>query len=137
MNELSTGAYRWAAGIYAAFVAYCIYVFNSLGLFLGQHIMPQTVHGFSVLNPNFSLYNSTFTGLLTVLVIIFLFANKRLKDYVLDVGDELTRISWPAFKETQRATGMVIVFVILSSIFLFIADLAFLKLVNSIIGTAA
>ncbi|NBX17811.1 MAG: preprotein translocase subunit SecE [Proteobacteria bacterium] len=66
-----------------------------------------------------------------------MFASRSLKDYVVDVGDELTRVSWADLKETQRATLVVIVLVAISSVFFFLSDFIFVKIINLIMSQAA
>jgi len=133
----NTIAYRYALAFYAIVAAYFFYTFHGLGIFLGTHYMPQSASGFSVLNPNFNTWNSGVATALTLVVVVGLLAWQKLKEYVVDVGDELTRVSWAALSETQRATLVVVVLVIVSSIFLFCADFMFLKFVNLIMNTAA
>lgn len=99
--------------------------------------MPQSASGFSVVNPNFSLWNNTIASVLTLLAVVFMFASRRLKEYVVDVGDELTRVSWADLKETQRATVIVIVLVAVSSVFMFLSDLVFVKIIQFIMSKAA
>lgn len=136
-SQVSDGAYRYALAIYISFAAYIWYVFHSLGLFLAQHYVPENANGFSTANPNLNLINNTVATALTVVIIVFLFAYQKLKEFVVDVGDELTRTSWATMKETYSATLVVIGLVISSGIFFFIVDFIFLKAINAILGTAA
>jgi preprotein translocase subunit SecE len=135
MQENSV-AYRYALAFYLVFAAYVWYVFHGLGLFVATHYMPQSASGFSVVNPNFSLWNNGIATAITLAVVIALLAWQKLKEYVVDVGDELTRVSWAELAETQKATLVVVVLVLVSSAFLFAADVAFLKVVNAILNTA-
>ncbi|MFZ9521681.1 MAG: preprotein translocase subunit SecE [Silvanigrellaceae bacterium] len=137
MSEISNSAYRYALAFYVIFAAFFWYLFHAAGLFVAQHYMPQSASGFSVANPNFSLWNNTIAGILTAIAAVFLFASRRLKDYVVDVGDELTRVSWADLKETQRATLIVIVLVAVSSVFMFLSDFVFVKLIQLIMSQAA
>lgn len=137
MSEIPNSAYRYALAFYIIFAAFFWYLFHAAGLFVAQHYMPQSASGFSVANPNFSLWNNTIASILTVVAAVFLFASRRLKDYVVDVGDELTRVSWADLKETQRATVIVIVLVAISSIFMFLSDFVFVKVIQAIMSTAA
>ncbi|NBO36989.1 preprotein translocase subunit SecE [bacterium] len=137
MSEISNTAYRYALAFYALFAVFFWYLFRSLGLFIAQHYVPQNASGFSVANPNFSLWNNTIASVLTLVAVIFLFASRRLKDYVVDVGDELTRVSWADLKETQRATLIVIVLVAVSSVFMFLSDFIFVKFIQFIMSQAA
>lgn len=133
----NTIAYRYALAFYVIFAAYFWYVFHGLGVFVATHFMPQTASGFSVVNPRFNTWNNGLATVLTLVVVVGLLAWQKLKEYVVDSGDELTRVSWAELKETQRATLVVCALVIVSSIFLFCADFMFLKLVNLVLNTAA
>lgn len=135
--DVSPIAYRYALAIYLLFMAFAWYSFHAAGLFLAQNVISESASGFSVANPDFPLWNNLAASALTVVVAIILFTHERLKEYVVDVGDEMTRVSWTNLQVAQKSTGMVLVLVVLSSIFLFAADLVFLKLVNFVIGTAA
>jgi len=137
MSDISNSAYRYALGFYALVAGFLWYFFHALGLFIAQHYVPQSASGFSVANPKFSLWNNSVASILTVIAVVLLFASRRLKDYVVDVGDELTRVSWAALKETQRATVIVIVLVAVSSVFMFLSDLVFVKFIQFIMSKAA
>jgi preprotein translocase SecE subunit len=130
-------AHRYALAFYVVFAAYVWYVFRGLGLFVATHYVPQSTSGFSVLNPNFTTWNNGIATALALVVVVGLLAWQKLKDYVVDSGGELTRVSWAELKETQRATIIVCILVIVASIFLFCADFVFLKLVNLVLNTAA
>lgn len=137
MTEISNTAYRYALAFYIIFAAFFWYLFHALGLFLAQHYMPQNASGFSVANPNFNLWNNSIASVLTVVAAVIMFASRQLKDYVVDVGDELTRVSWADLKETQRATLIVIVLVAVSSVFMFLSDFVFVKFIQFIMSKAA
>lgn len=133
----NTIAYRYALAFYVIIAAYVWYVFHGAGVFVATHYMTQSASGFSVLNPTFGLWNNLIASALTAVVVVGLLAWQKLKDYIVDVGDELTRVSWAELGETQRATLVVCALVIVSSIFLFLADIVFLKAVNAVMNTAA
>lgn len=137
MSDIPNTAYRYALGFYVIFAGFFWYMFHALGLFIAQHYVPQNAAGFSVANPKFSLWNNTVASLLTVVAVVIMFASRSLKDYVVDVGDELTRVSWADLKETQRATLIVIVLVAVSSVFMFLSDFVFVKLIQLIMSQAA
>lgn len=137
MSEISNSAYRYAFAFYVLFGVFFWYLFHALGIFLGQFYMPQSASGFSVVNPNFNTWNNIIATTLTFVAVVFMFASRRLKDYVVDVGDELTRVSWADLKETQRATVIVIVLVAVSSVFMFLSDLVFVKIIQFIMSKAA
>lgn len=137
MSDIPNSAYRYALAFYALFAGFLWYMFHALGLFIAQHYVPQNASGFSVANPKFSLWNNTVASLLTVIGVVILFASRSLKEYVVDVGDELTRVSWADLKETQRATLIVIVLVAVSSVFMFLSDFVFVKIIQFIMSKAA
>ncbi|MEY3903591.1 MAG: hypothetical protein RL189_2897 [Pseudomonadota bacterium] len=137
MSDIPNSAYRYALVFYIIFFAFIWYLFHASGLFIAQHYMPQSASGFSVANPNFAKWNYLSATVLSVVAFVFLFASRKLKDYVVDVGDELTRVSWAELKETQRATLIVIVLVAVSSVFMFLSDLVFVKFIQFIMSQAA
>ena len=135
--EVSPIAYRYALAFYLLFAVFGWYAAYESGLFLAQYVFPESASGFSVANPSFPMWNKVIATVLSFVFTFVLFANERLKEYVVDVGDEMTRVSWTSLETAQKSTGVVLVLVVLSSIFLFAADFFFLKLINYIIGTAA
>ncbi len=138
MNEVSNIAYRYAALLYGIIAAYFWYIFYSLWVFLGKHYFPQNVSSiFSLQNHNFTTVSIVVATVLTLLVTVGLILNKKLKTFIVDVGDELSRVAWPTFKEAQKTTAIVIALVIVASIVLFLADTVFLKIINLIMSTAA
>lgn len=138
MNEVSQVAYRYAALFYGIIAAYFWYIFYALWAFLGKNYFPQDVSSvLSIQNNNFHLVNIIVASVLTLAIIIGLILHKKLKEFIVDVGDELSRVAWPTFKEAQKTTAIVIALVIVSSIMLFFADMIFLKVINFIMNTAA
>lgn len=135
--EVSPIAYRYALAVYILFAAFAWYMFHEAGLFLAQNVISESASGFSVANPQLPTWNKISASVLTAILVIILFTHERLKEYVVDVGDELTRVSWTQLEQAQKSTGIVLVLVIVSAIFLFAADFIFLKVVNFVIGTAA
>ncbi len=135
--EVSPIAYRYALAVYVLFAAFAWYTFHEAGLFLAQYVFAESASGFSVANPDFPMWNKVSASALTAVLILVLFTHERLKEYVVDVGDEMTRVSWTALEQAQKSTGVVLVLVVLSAIFLFAADFVFLRFVNFVIGTAA
>jgi preprotein translocase subunit SecE len=137
VNEVSPLAYRYALAIYGIFAGYIWYLFYSLGLFLAKNYFPQSVSFlYSIQNAHFTMVHTGTASLLTLICVVILFLNKKLKEFVVDVGDELSRVSWPELTETQKKTLQVILLVICASIVLFGFDFVFLKLVNMILKTA-
>jgi preprotein translocase subunit SecE len=138
MNDLSKTAKRYAVLLYAIVAAYFWYLFYSLWQFLGQNVFPQNVSSvLSIQNSNFHTVNILVALGLTLLVVAMLVAYKKLREYFLDVGDELSRVSWPTLAEAQKSTALVIVIVLIVGFILFFADNIFLKIINFIMNTAA
>ncbi|APJ02867.1 preprotein translocase subunit SecE [Silvanigrella aquatica] len=138
MNEVSQVAYRYAALFYGIIAAYFWYIFYSLWGFLGKNYFPQDVSSvLSIQNSHFHTVNIIVATVLTLAVTVVLVLNRKLKDFIVDVGDELSRVAWPTLKEAQKTTAIVIALVIVSSIVLFFADTVFLRVINLIMNTAA
>jgi preprotein translocase subunit SecE len=138
MNEVSQVAYRYAALFYGIIAAYFWYIFYSLWGFLGKNYLPQDVSSvFSIQNSNFHIVSIAIATVLTLAVTVGLILHSKLKEFIVDVGDELSRVAWPTFKEAQKTTAIVIALVIVSSIVLFFADTVFLRVINLVMGTAA
>ena len=138
MNEISQIAYRYAALFYGIIAAYFWYIFYSLWVFLGKNYLPQDVSSvFSIQNSNFQIVSIVIATLLTIAVTAGMFINRKLKEFIVDAGDELSRVAWPTFIEAQKTTAIVIALIIVSSIVLFFADTVFLKFINLIMSTAA
>lgn len=138
MQEISKSAYRYAVLLYAVIAAYFWYAFYSMWLFLGKNVFPQNVSSvFSVQNSHFAIVNVAVATVLALLVTVGLVFYKRLRTFLIDVGDELTRISWPSFQEAQKSTALVILAVIVVGFALFFADTVFMKIINAVMTTAA
>jgi preprotein translocase subunit SecE len=138
MSEISKTAYRYAALFYGIIASYFWYLFYSLWTFLGKNYFPQNISSIlSIQNSNFQTLNVVFSTVFTMTMIILLLCHKRLREFLIDAGDELSRVSWPSLKEAQKTTALVIGLVILASMILFFADTLFLKIMNFIMSSAA
>jgi preprotein translocase subunit SecE len=138
MQEFSKAAIRYAIALYAVITAYFGYLFYSLWQFLGQNYFPQNVSSIlSIQNSNFHIVNIFVAIVLTLLVVALLVSYKKLREYLLDVGDELSRVSWPTLLEAQKSTAMVVLIVLVVGFALFFADTFFLKVINFIMNSAA
>jgi preprotein translocase subunit SecE len=138
MHELSKSALRYTIALYVIAAAYFWYLFYSLWQFLGQNVFPQNVSSvLSIQNSNFHIVNILVASVLSLLVLALLVAYKKLRDYLLDVGDELSRVSWPTLVEAQKSTALVIIIVLVVGFALFFADTVFLKVINFIMNSAA
>ena len=138
MPSFSKSAFRYTLALYAVLTAYFWYLFYSLWQFLGQNFFPQNVSSIlSIQNSNFHLVNILVATSLAFLVVALLASYKKLREYLLDVGDELSRVSWPTWQEAQKSTALVILIVLVVGFLLFFADTVFLKAINFIMNTAA
>jgi preprotein translocase subunit SecE len=138
MYQLSKLAYRYTIALYGIIAAYFWYLFYCLWLFLGQNFFPQNVSSvLSIQNSNFYTVNILVASGMTLLVLACLVAYKKLREYLLDVGDELSRVAWPSMQEAQKSTAFVVLIVLVVGFILFFADTVFLKVINFIMNTAA
>ncbi|MES2615926.1 MAG: preprotein translocase subunit SecE [Bdellovibrionota bacterium] len=138
MHASSKSALRFTIALYAIVAVYFYYLFYSLWQFLGQNFFPQNVSSvLSIQNGNFQIVHIFVASIATLLVLAMLVAYKKLRNYFLDVGDELSRVSWPTLQEAQKSTALVIIIVIVVGFVLFFADTVFLKVINFIMNTAA
>lgn len=55
-------------------------------------------------------------------------------EFIKQVRQEMSRVSWPTRKETTISTIMVFVMVLISSIFLFFADQIIAFLIQLVLG---
>jgi len=58
---------------------------------------------------------------------------KKIKKFINDVIFEMSKVSWPSWEELKQSTAVVISLSIILTIFLFLADTIFSKLVNLIL----
>jgi preprotein translocase SecE subunit len=136
-NEIPNGAYRYAGGFYFLFLLYSGYAFYEFGIFLATHYLPENASGFSLANPHFTMWNTIIAVALAAVITVILFAQEKLRNYIVDVGDELCRVSWAEIKETQKSTVVVVSLCTLAAVFLFVADQIFLKFINYLLSFAA
>ena len=59
---------------------------------------------------------------------------KRIQNYIRDVIIELKKVTWPTREELKGSTITVIVFSIISAMFVFSVDLVLGKLVQFVLG---
>jgi len=55
-------------------------------------------------------------------------------EFVRQVRQEGSKVTWTSRKETLQSTAMVFVMVILASLFFFVADLGLAKIVQFVLG---
>ncbi|HDR04067.1 MAG TPA: preprotein translocase subunit SecE [Candidatus Marinimicrobia bacterium] len=58
---------------------------------------------------------------------------EKVKNFFNGVQFEMKKVTWPSFEELQGSTGVVIIFSIVLSIFLFIVDFILSKAVQVIL----
>jgi preprotein translocase SecE subunit len=117
--------------------SFMAYVFHSAGIFFGQHVFPESLHGFSVINPDFEYWNAFATGIISCVSFLGLMGYTPFREYLYDAADELTRISWIDKTNLRISTGIVLVTIFLSSIVLFLMDTFLGKISTKIIASAA
>lgn len=133
-SEFSKTAYKYAALFYGIVTSFAWYLFYAMGSFLALHYFPENPDGYSHLNPDFPTWNTAVSGVFAFVTLLVLLSLEKLRFYVLDSGDELTRVSWNDLKETQKSTAIVLGLCIVSAIFLFVSDQIFLWIVNSLLS---
>jgi len=138
MQDISKSAYRYVFLIYALSAGYFWYMYYSLWFFLGKNYFTENVSSlFSVQNSNFSAVAIGVASFSTFITIILLLSYKKWRNFVIDVGDELSRVSWATAKEVQKSTALVILLVLAVGFTLFFADTFFQKIINAFMLTAA
>lgn len=138
MQDVSKTAYRYVAAIYVLTACYFWYFFYSLWVFIGKNYFAENVSSvLSVQNSQFSTLAIVFSSILTIVMIFVLYSYRKLRLFVIDVGDELSRVSWATAKEVQKSTAVVILLVLVLGFALFFADTFFQKLINFFMLTAA
>lgn len=71
--------------------------------------------------------------LLGLVVTLILWANRPAHQYLTEVVDELAKVDWPSWKDTQKSTLIVIVFAIVLGAYLFVIDKIWSLLTNYIL----
>ena len=138
MQDISKSAYRYAFALYALSAGYFWYMFYSLWFFLGKNYFTENVSSIlSIQNSRFGMLAIVVASLATATLIIFLLSYKKWRNFILDVGDELSRVSWATVKEVQKSTALVILLVLTIGFTLFFADTFFQKLINAFMLSAA
>jgi preprotein translocase subunit SecE len=69
-----------------------------------------------------------------VVIGVALYRNDRVYDLANEVSGELKKVTWPTAKEVRAATLVVFVMAIVSSIILFVFDLAWSNLTELVYG---
>jgi len=107
-----------------SFVVIGLALYIILGEFLGAVIgIFGSSANFQVLGTNFRLAH--LLALVTSIgVAIWLRRNERVHAYAMEVGSELSKVTWPTWKDTKRATLVVIVTTLIIGAILGLLDLA-------------
>ncbi len=138
MQDISKTAYRYTFVIYALSAGYFWYMFYSLWFFLGKNYFTENVASIlSIQNSRFGSVAVLVASLCTALVIISLLSYTKWRNFILDVGDELSRVSWTKAKDVQKSTALVILLVLIIGFTLFFADSFFQKIINAFMLSAA
>jgi preprotein translocase subunit SecE len=67
---------------------------------------------------------------LSIVLFIVLYRNQKANEFMSEVVLELSRVTWPAQKETMSATMIVIIMVLISGMILGLLDYIWTKLVQ-------
>jgi preprotein translocase subunit SecE len=59
---------------------------------------------------------------------------KRFQNYIRDVIAELRKVTWPTREELKGSTITVIIFSLMSTVFVFLVDFVLGKLVQLVLG---
>ncbi len=78
---------------------------------------------FQVLGANFRLSN-LLAMVISIGVAIWLRRNEKVHTYAMEVGSELSKVTWPTWKDTKRATLVVIITTLVIAGLLGLLDLA-------------
>lgn len=112
------------------------YVFHAASSFFAQHIFPENIRGFSVINPHFEYWNSSLSFFLAFGSLVALMAYEKFREYLYDAADELCRLSWVGKDQLRLSTGVVLVTIFLSSVILFLMDTFLGQISTKIISSA-
>ena len=58
----------------------------------------------------------------------------RTRDFVVEVFEELKKVTWPDFPQLKNATLVIIVFVIIVALVIWIMDISVRGIINMIMG---
>src|SRR5262245_40069109 len=107
-----------------SFVVIGLALYILLGEFFGAVLnIFGSSSNFQVLGGNFRLAN--LLGMVVAIgVAIWLRRNEKVHGYAMEVGSELSKVTWPTWKDTKRATLVVIVTTLIISAILGLLDLA-------------
>lgn len=137
-QDISKTAYKYAVVMYALTAAYFWYFFYSFWFFLGKNYFTSNVSSiFSIQNSHFTAVGILLATTFTLAALTGLLAYRKFRLFLLDVGDELSRVSWATLKEVQKATAIVILLVLVVGFTLFFADTFFQKLISIFMLSAA
>lgn len=77
---------------------------------------------FAILGSNFRLAQLT-AMIASIGIAIWLRRNERVHEYAMEVGQELSKVTWPTWKDTKRATIVVIITTLIIASILGLLDL--------------
>jgi len=106
-----------------SFVAIGLILYVVLGeLFSALIEVAGSSANFAILGSNFRL-GQLLAMAASVGVALYLRKNEKVYEYAMEVGQELSKVTWPTWKDTKRATIVVIVTTLVISIILGLLDL--------------
>ncbi len=106
-----------------SFVTIGIILYMVLGSFFSATIeLFGSSANFAVLGSNFRLgHLLAMAGSITVTILLR--RSEKVNDYAMEVATEISKVTWPTWKDTKRATLVVIVTTVVLSIVLGLLDL--------------
>jgi preprotein translocase subunit SecE len=110
-----------------------IFLAGGVGLFVLLFKTGDWVWSYFARNPNEFVLDAI-AGVLALGIGIAMYKNERVYALANDVTTELKKVTWPTRKETQLATVVVIVTVLIASILLGVFDMLWSWLTDRIYG---
>jgi preprotein translocase subunit SecE len=110
-----------------------MFLSGGLILFFLAHLTGEWIWGYFARHPNDFVIN----GIAAVLALgigLTLYKNERVYALASDVATELRKVTWPTWKETQAATLVVVVTVIIAALLLGLFDAIWSFLTDRIYG---
>ena len=111
-----------------------MFLCGGLLLFFMLNWTGEWIAGYFVRNPSQVLLNGG-AAVLAVVIGLIVYRSDRVFNAAGDVAEELSKVTWPTKKETQAATIVVIVMVLVSALIMGLFDLMWLALTRLVYGS--
>ena len=110
---------KWVNLVFAGIAILAFVIFDKAAKWLWVELKPTV--DYAILGSYITL--TTFIGLvLALLLTVILYRAPGVFSYLSEVVAELKKVTWPTLDETKRSTVIVIVFTLLLSAYLAVAD---------------